>query len=60
MEIWVPNPAGSGAAEDLIPALALRFWKVDDHVPRGKGKTLRHSYTPGDYTFERYWEILEG
>ena len=27
--------------------------------PRGKGKTLRHSYTPGDYSFDRYWEILE-
>ena len=59
MEIWVQDPAGAGAAEDLIPALALRFWKVDDHLPRGKGKTLRHSYTPGDYTFDRYWEILE-
>jgi hypothetical protein len=59
MEIWVQDPAGAGATAAQVPALALRFWKVDDHLPRGKGKTLRHSYTPGDYTFERYWEVLE-
>jgi solute carrier family 9B (sodium/hydrogen exchanger), member 1/2 len=59
MEIWVPNPAGAGVTTDQVPALALRFWKVDARLARGRGKTLRHSYTPGDHTFERYWEILE-
>ena len=41
-----PWPSGSGRS--MTPA------------PGQRGKTLRHSYTPGDYTFDRYWEILEG
>jgi NhaP-type Na+/H+ or K+/H+ antiporter len=59
-ELWLPPPEAAGAAADLIPALVLRFWKVNDGQSRGKGKTLRHSYTPGDLSFVRYWEILEG
>jgi NhaP-type Na+/H+ or K+/H+ antiporter len=58
MEVWVPQPGEPGAAADLVPAVALRFWKVNDRLPRGKGKTLRHRYTPGDYSFDRSWEIL--
>ena len=55
-EIWMPG-TGEGAPA-LIPALALRFWKVNDRP--GRGKTRTHQYTPGDHSFEYYWEILEG
>jgi hypothetical protein len=57
-ELWVQQPGEAGAAVELVPALALRFWKVMDDS-RGQGNTLRHRYTPGDHSFERYWEILE-
>jgi hypothetical protein len=58
-ELWLPPPGEAGVAAQLVPALALRFWKVIDDQSRGRGKTLRHRYTPGDYSFDRYWEILE-
>jgi NhaP-type Na+/H+ or K+/H+ antiporter len=57
-ELWVRPPGEASAAVELVPALALRFWKVNDGQP-GKGKTYRHPYTPGDHSFELYWEILE-
>jgi hypothetical protein len=56
-EVWVAGP-GEGAPAQ-VPALALRFWKVNEAQP-GKGKTWRHRYTPGDRSFELHWEILEG
>jgi len=55
-EVWMPG-TGEGAPS-LVPALALRFWKVNDRP--GRGKTRTHQYTPGDHSFEYYWEILEG
>jgi solute carrier family 9B (sodium/hydrogen exchanger), member 1/2 len=58
-ELWVRQPGEAGAAVELVPALALRFWKVRDDQSRGQGKTMRHRYTPGDHSFELYWEILE-
>jgi NhaP-type Na+/H+ or K+/H+ antiporter len=55
-EVWV---AGTGeGVPALIPALHLRFWKVNDDRP-GRGKTHSHRYTPGDRSFEHHWEILE-
>jgi hypothetical protein len=54
-EVWVEGP-GPGAPA-LVPALDLRFWKVNDRP--GRGKTRSHQYTPGDRSFEFYWEILE-
>ena len=60
MEIWVHEPEESGAPAKIVPAVALRFWMVQEDRPKGTGKTLRHSYTPGDDSFDRNWEILEG
>ena len=60
MEIWVHEPEETGAPAEIVPAVALRFWLVQEDRPKGTGKTLRHSYTPGDYSFDRNWEILEG
>ena len=54
-EIWVP---GTGPGEPAqVPALNLRFWKVNDQP--GRGKTYSHRYGPGDRSFELHWEILE-
>jgi NhaP-type Na+/H+ or K+/H+ antiporter len=60
MEIWVHEPEEPGAPGKIVPAVALRFWMVQEDRPKGTGKTLRHSYTPGDHSFDRNWEILEG
>jgi NhaP-type Na+/H+ or K+/H+ antiporter len=59
-ELWVPKDEAGGGPGEVVPALSLRFWKVDGNLPPGTGKTLRHSYTPGDYSFDRNWEVMEG
>jgi NhaP-type Na+/H+ or K+/H+ antiporter len=56
-EIWMEGQ-GPGVPE-RVPALALRFWKVNE-AKSGKGKTHRHRYTPGDRSFDLHWEILGG
>jgi NhaP-type Na+/H+ or K+/H+ antiporter len=54
-EVWV---AGSGEGVPAqVPALALRFWKINDQA--GRGKTYSHRYSPGDRSFDHHWEILE-
>ncbi|MEJ2670661.1 MAG: cation:proton antiporter [Deltaproteobacteria bacterium] len=58
-ELWVSQPGEAGASVELVPALALRFWRDQGEVSQGQGKTLRHSYTPGDRSFDHHWEILE-
>jgi NhaP-type Na+/H+ or K+/H+ antiporter len=58
-ELWLRQPGEAGVAAELVPALALRFWKVRDDQSRGQGKTMRHRYIPGDHSFDLYWEILE-
>jgi solute carrier family 9B (sodium/hydrogen exchanger), member 1/2 len=59
-ELWVQEPqAGGGAAGELVPALALRFWKVGNDETRGRGRTRSHRYLPGDHSFDLYWELLE-
>jgi len=55
-EVWVEG-TGEGAPA-LVPALHLRFWKVNARL--GRGKTHSHQYTPGDRSFDHHWEILEG
>lgn len=55
-EEW-STPPGSG--EHPVPVIALRYWKVEPHLPPGKGRTLRHRYTLDDRSFFLYWEILE-
>ncbi len=59
-ELWVPRGEAEGGERELVPALSLRFWKVDAHLPPGTGKTMRHSYAPGDFSFDRDWELMEG
>jgi len=58
-EVWVAQPDPGGGPPRLIPALSLRLWRMDPDLPPGKGKTFRHNYTPGDFSFDRHWEILE-
>lgn len=56
-EVWVAGSLDGAPAQ--VPALALRFWKVNDSPP-GRGKTRSHRYTPGDRSFEHHWEIIGG
>lgn len=58
-EVWVPAPAPAPGLPERVPALVLRFWKVNEGQS-GQGRTLRHRYTPGDRSFDLYWEVLEG
>jgi hypothetical protein len=55
-EVWVEG-AGQGEPA-LVPALSLRFWKVNE-AQSGRGKTWRHRYIPGDRSFDHHWEVLE-
>lgn len=57
-EVWVEAP-GDGGPPQLMPGLRLRYWKPRPDQPLGKGKTLSHCYTPGDFSFYHHWEILE-
>jgi hypothetical protein len=57
-ELWVSQPGEAGASVELVPALVLRYWRVYHEESRGRGRTLRHHYTPGDRSFDHHWEIL--
>ncbi|MBM4296021.1 MAG: sodium:proton antiporter, partial [Deltaproteobacteria bacterium] len=57
-ELWMDQPKEAGGPTHLVPAIYLRFWKVQEDQAPGKGKTMSHRYTPGDFSFEKYWEVL--
>jgi NhaP-type Na+/H+ or K+/H+ antiporter len=57
-ELWVENPSGNGGPPGVMPAVYLRFWKLQEGQGPGQGKTLAHRYYPGDDSFSQYWEIL--
>jgi hypothetical protein len=52
-EIWIEKPG----SPQMVPAIRLRFWRENEMAP-GKGKTLSRSYSQGDTSFQRRWEIL--
>jgi len=58
-EHWVKTSPGNGDPPQEIPAIYLRFWKVQEGNGQGRGKTMSHRYTPLDTSFSQYWEILE-
>ncbi|MCL5406097.1 MAG: hypothetical protein M1398_05165 [Deltaproteobacteria bacterium] len=43
----------------LIPAIYIRFWKIQEAKVPGIGKMLGYTYTALDNTFEANWEIVE-
>jgi len=53
-EVWVKG----ANSPQVVPAVCLRFWKESSNKAPGMGKTLSHSYTQGDASFQRQWEIL--
>lgn len=57
-EIWISPAREGGGPVRQVPALSLRFWKVENNVPRGTGKTYRHNYTFEDHSFDLHWEII--
>jgi hypothetical protein len=58
-ELWVKTSPSNGEPPQEIPAIYLRFWKIQDGNGQGRGKTRSHQYTPADNSFSQYWEILE-
>jgi NhaP-type Na+/H+ or K+/H+ antiporter len=58
-EVWVEGPAPAGGRPPLLPAIYLRFWKPREGQAPGTGKTMSHRYTPEDFSFHHYWEVLE-
>jgi solute carrier family 9B (sodium/hydrogen exchanger), member 1/2 len=58
-ELWVKTTPSNGEPPQEIPAIDLRFWKVQETNGQGRGKTMSHRYTPVDNPFSLYWEILE-
>jgi len=59
-ELWIKTSPSNGDPPQEIPAIYLRFWKVQDGNGQGRGKTRSHQYTPWDNSFSQYWEVLEG
>lgn len=60
-EVWVEPAHGADATDGTlgyVPALYLRYWKVNEQAPPGTGKTQQHLYTLGDTSFDRFWEPL--
>ena len=43
----------------LIPAIYIRFWKIQEQKVPGIGKMLGYCYTALDNTFETNWQIVE-
>jgi hypothetical protein len=60
-EMWIKNPGPAlrgEAANALIPAIQLRYWREDTSNGPGTGKTMSHRYSQGDQAFDDHWEIL--
>jgi len=43
----------------LVPAIYIRFWKMQEGQLPGIGKMLGYTYTLHDNTFESNWEIVD-
>ena len=59
-ERWFERRPPEGFPDDpfLVPAIELRFWQENSGQGPGTGKTLAHSYTQEDPSFQDVWEIL--
>jgi hypothetical protein len=42
----------------MVPAIKLTFWRIREGMQPGVGRTMTHSYTLYDNTFETHWEIV--
>jgi hypothetical protein len=43
----------------LVPAIYLRYWKIQKGKTPGIGRMLGYTYTALDNTFESNWEIVD-
>ncbi len=61
-EVWKEAVGPQAAAPEKIsppvPALYVRFWKVDETATPGTGKTISYRYSQQDQSFYRFWEPL--
>lgn len=58
-EIW-EHSTHDPAMRDLrpVPAIYLRYWKIQDGMTPGIGQMLGYTYTALDNLFEANWEIV--
>ncbi len=60
-EVWAegsPSQAGESGFHQLMPAVILRYWREDDGLKPGTGRTVSHTYTQEDPSFSDHWEVL--
>ena len=60
-EVWIEDDRSKGSPEKAfppIPALYVRYWKVDEEGAPGTGKTRIYRYSQQDQSFHRFWEPL--
>lgn len=60
-EIWQETRVGSAdgtSFQPLVPAIIIRYWREDDGLKPGTGKTVSFTYTQNDPTFTDHWEVL--
>ncbi len=60
-EVWmedVPPQEIPEKAPHPVPALYVRYWKVDEAGKPGTGKTINYRYSQQDPSFHSFWEPL--
>ncbi len=58
-ELWLPITDDPETGEPrMVPAIHLTYWRVQEGVIPGVGKTMGYTYTLYDNTFETHWEIV--
>lgn len=59
-EMW-EHSADDPAVGDtrLVPAIYIRFWKIQQGKTPGVGRMLGYTYTLLDNTFESNWEVVD-
>ena len=60
-ELWVEKEGSAKPSADRsqwVPAIALRFWKENNHEKPGTGRTISCRYCQEEPSFKNHWEIL--
>ena len=58
-EMWQNVPGDPKVGElQMIPAIHLTYWKVEEGGQPGVGRMMGYLYTAHDNTFEAHWEVV--
>jgi len=57
-EMWENTADDPSVNPRIIPAIYLRYWKIEKGKQPGIGKMLGYTYTALDNTFEANWEVV--